>query len=158
MASHVSIGALRLALAAALCGLAGSTALAADVPPAPHSAVTGFIVDMRQTVSDSSARVVDKAEELLSKLDLGGGSAGDMRPDTDVLAVKETDPVATRIAKIIPLGAANADSAPAKADTAKRPTGLGLEALAADTVISGDRGWSIGHAQSNLGAEMGSEA
>src|SRR5579883_1437156 len=152
MARHASMGALRLTLAAALCGLAGGTAWAADAPPAPHSAVTGFIVDMRQTVSNSSARVVDAAEQLLSKLELDGGS------DTDVLAATATDPVVARIAKFIPLGAVEPDSTAAKAESAKRPTGLGLQALAADTVISGDRGWSIGHAQSNLGAEIGSAA
>lgn len=158
MASHVPMGALRLTLAAVFCGLAGGTALAADAPPASHSAVTGFIVDMRQTVSDSSARVVDEAEQLLSKLELGGGSAADRRPDTGMLAVRGTDPVAARIAKFIPLGAVDSDAVPAKVDAAKRPTGLGLQTLAADTVISGDRGWSIGHAQSNLGAEIGNEA
>ena len=158
MASHVSMGVLRLTLAAALCGLAGGPALAEEALPVPHSAVTGFIADMRQTVSDSSARVVDEATQLLSKLELGGGSAGDLRPGIGVLAAKATDRVATRIAKIIPLGAVDSDSTPAKADAAKRPTGLGLQALAAATVISGDRGWSIGHAQSNLGAEIGDNA
>ena len=158
MANHVSVGALRLTLAAAFCGLAGGTALAADAPPAPHSAVTGFIVDMRQTVSDSSARVVDAAEQLLSKLELGGGSAGDIRPGIGALAVRGTDQVAARIAKFVPLGAVDSDSAPANVDAAKRSAGLGLQALAADTVISGDRGWSIGHARSNLGAEIGNAA
>lgn len=158
MVSHVSMGALRLTLAAALCGLAGGTALAADAPPAPHGVVTGFIVDMRQTVSDSSARMVDKAEELLSKLDLDGVSGSDTHADDGALGVDATDQVAARIAKFIPLSAVDSDSMPAKADATKRPTGLGLQALAADTVISGDRGWSIGHAQSNLGAEIGSDA
>lgn len=157
MASHVSMGALRLTVAAALCGLAGGTASAADAAPAPHSAITGFIVDMRQTVSDSSARVVDTAEQLLSKLELGGDSDSDMRSGSGTLTVKGTDQVAARIAKFIPLGAAESDTAPAKTDV-KRPAGLGLKALAADTVISGDRGWSIGHARSNLGAEIGNEA
>jgi|SRR5579872_44047 len=158
MASHVSMGALRLALAAAFCSLAGGTALAADAPPPPHSAITGFIADMRQTVSDSSARVVDTAEQLLSKLELGSDSDSDMRGGVGVLAVKGTDQVAARIAKIIPLGAVDSDSARANGNNRKRPTGLGLQALAADTVISGDRGWSIGHAQSNLGAEIGNAA
>ena len=157
MASHASMGALRLTLAIAFCGLAGGTALAADASPAPHSAITGFIVDMRQTVSNSGARVVDTAEQLLSKLELDGGGDSDMRSGSDVLAVKRRDQIAARIAKFIPLGAAEPDTAPAKT-SAKRPTGLGLQALAADTEISGDRGWSIGHAQSNLGAEIGNEA
>jgi len=157
MASHASMGVLRLTLAAAFCGLAGGTALAADAAPALHSAITGFIVDMRQTVSNSSARVVDTAAQLLSKLELDGGLGGATRPDDDVLGVTATDPVAARIAKFIPLGAAEPDTAPAKTN-AKRPTSLGLLGLAADTVISGDRGWSIGHAQSNLGAEIGNEA
>ena len=108
------MGALRLTLAIAFCGLAGGTALAADTAPAPHSAITGFIVDMRQTVSNSGARVVDTAEQLLSKLELGGVADSDMHSGGDVLAVKGTDQVATRIAKFIPLGAAEPDTAPAK--------------------------------------------
>lgn len=139
------MGAPRLTLAIAFCGLAGGTALAADASPAPHSAITGFIVDMRQTVSNSSERVIDTAEQFLTKLELGGVSDGDMRSGSNVLALKGTDQVATRIAKFIPLGAAEPDTAPAKSNT-KRPTGLGLQALATDTVISGDRGWSIGRA------------
>src|SRR5690348_7357820 len=123
MASNVSVGALRLTLAAASCVLVGGSALVADAPPAPHGAVTGFIVDMRQTVSDSSARVVDAAEQLLSKLELGGGSAGDMRPGIGALAVRGTDQVAARIAKFIPLGAVDSDSAPANVDAAKRSAG-----------------------------------
>lgn len=76
--------------------------MAADAPPAPYNTVTGFIADMRQTVSDSSARVVDKAEELLSKLDLGGVSRGDTHADDGALGVNATNQVAARIAKFIP--------------------------------------------------------
>ncbi|MGH6995094.1 MAG: hypothetical protein ACREES_05325, partial [Stellaceae bacterium] len=70
--------------------------MAADASPAPHSAITGFIVDMRQTVSDSSARVVDTAEQLLSKLELGGDSDSDMRSGGGARAVRGTDQVAAR--------------------------------------------------------------
>jgi len=154
MANHAGMGVCHLALAAAFCSLAGGTALAGDEPPATHGTVTGFIVGMRQSVSESGAHVLDEAEQLLSKLDLGSGSAGDLRQGISTLALEATDHVATRIAKFIPLGAN--DDVPAS--TAKRPARLGLQALAAATVVSSDRGWSIGHAQSNLGAEIGDEA
>ncbi|HYL34015.1 MAG TPA: hypothetical protein VEU53_12815 [Stellaceae bacterium] len=143
-----------MALAAAFCGLAGGTALAGDELPAVHGTVTGFIAGMRQSVSESGASALDEAEQLLSKLDLGAGSAGDLRQGIGTLALEATNHVATRIAKIIPLGADN----DVPASTAKRPARLGLQALAAATVVNGDRGWSIGHVQSNLGAEIGDEA
>lgn len=154
MSNRAWMGVIRLALAAAFCGLAGGTALAGDEPPASHGAVTGFIVGMRQSVSESGARVLDEAEQLLSKLDLGSGSAGDLRQGISTLALEATDHVAARIAKFIPIGAN--DDVPAS--TVKRPARLGLQALAAETVVSAGRGWSIGHAQTNLGAEIGDEA
>src|SRR5215469_2855374 len=154
MANYAWTGVCRLALAAVFCGLAGGTALAGDESPATHGSVTGFIVGMRQSVSESGARVLDEAKQLLSKLDLGADSAGDLRQGISALALDATDHVATRIAKIIPLGADD----DASASIAKRPTHFGLQALAAATVVSGDRGWSIGHAQSSLNAEIGDEA
>ncbi|MGH6968178.1 MAG: hypothetical protein ACREEN_03620 [Stellaceae bacterium] len=143
------MGVLRLALAIAFCSVASGPALAGE-PPATHSAIADLIVGLRQSVSASGARVLDEAEQWLSKLELGGGSAGDLRPGIGVLALEATGHVAARIAKIIPLGLDDA----ASANAAKRPTRLGLQELLVATVVNGDGNGSIGRVQSNLGAEI----
>lgn len=140
MAKDAWVRVLRLGLAVAFWAVASGMAFAGDKPQ--HAAVIGFLVGLRQTVSESGARAFDQAAQWLSKLDLGNNPAGKLHPGVNALA----------------LGAADSDLVQAAADTVQRPTGLGLQAWAAATVISGDRGWFIGHAQSNLSAEIGDDA
>lgn len=155
MAGYAQMRVLRVALAAALCGAASGTALASDASPPRHDAVTAFIVGLRQTVTDSSARVLTEAAHWLSQLELGAGPIGDLRPGISALALAAPDHAAIPVARVIRLGARDDDAEPGA--PMQRPTRLGLQALAA-TVVSGDRNWSIGHAQANLGAEIGAAA
>jgi hypothetical protein len=68
MAGYARLHVMRVALAAALCGVPSSAALANDAPPPRHGAVIAFMVGLRQTVNDSSARVFDEAAHWLSQL------------------------------------------------------------------------------------------
>lgn len=154
MANPARLHVLRLSLAAALYGAFGVTALAGDQPLQPHGTVTGFIVGLRQTVSESGARVLDEAAQWLAKFEFAAPK-GDLRPGSHALALQTTGHDA------IPLGARTVtltDSADSTIATASRSSHLTLQALADATVASSDRGWSFGHARSNLGAEIGDTA
>ena len=154
MANPARLHVLRLILAAALYGALGVTALAGDQPLPPHGTVTGFIVGLRQTVSESGARALDEAAQWFAKLEFATPK-DKLRPGSNTLALQTTSHDA------IPLGAravALTDAADGTIASADRPSHLSLQALGAATVASGDRGWSFGHAQSNLGAEIGDTA
>ncbi|MDE2165219.1 MAG: hypothetical protein KGJ66_02630 [Alphaproteobacteria bacterium] len=156
MAGYVQLRVIRVALAAALCGVPSSVALANDAPPPRHGAVIAFIVGLRQSVTDSSARVLDEAAHWLGQLELGVGSIGELRPGISALALATPDHAMIPVARVVPLGVQNDDT---EANVAvRRPVRLGLQELADATVVSGDRNWSIGHAQVNLGAEIGDTA
>src|SRR5487761_220309 len=158
MAKPAWLAVLRVGLAAAFCGLASGTALAGDAPPQPHGTVTAFIVGLRQTASESSARVLGAAEQLLSKLEIGTGAIGDLRPGISALALQATGHAAVRVARIVPLGVRDASESDDEPAAAHRQTHLGLQELAAATVVRGDPNWAVGHAQPNLGIEIGNAA
>jgi hypothetical protein len=148
---------VRAALAVALWGVASGTALAGAQPPRPQGTVVAFIVGLRQTVTDSSARVLDEAAHWLRRLELGTGPIGDLRPGINALALAAPGRAIIPVASVIPRGRPRNDGSSATF-AVPRQTRLGLQELAAATVVSGDRNWSIGHAQSNLGAEIGETA
>lgn len=156
MAGHGQMRIVRVALAAALCGLASGTALAAEAPAQHHGAVIAFIVGLRQTVTDSSARMLGEAARWLGQLELGSGPISGLRPGFSALALAGPDHTVIPVGRVIPLGARDDDAD--RGVTAHRTTRLGLQELVAATVVSGDRNWSIGRAEANLGAEMGESA
>jgi hypothetical protein len=158
MANPAWLRVRRAGLAAAFCGLASGTALAGEAPPQPHGTVAAFIVGLRQTVSESSARVLDEAAQWLGKLELGTGTIGDLRPGISALALQATGHAAVRVARIVPLGIRDASESDDMPAAAHRQTRLGLQALAAATVVRGDPNWAVGHAQPNLGIEIGDAA
>ncbi|GEM_PF-6243647 len=151
MANRARVPIVRLALAAALCLASGPAPAAGDEPPSStQGAVAAFMVNLRQTVSESGVRVLDEAAQWLAGLERGERVSGGLRPAIRALTLGPARRNAVASAKIVLPNTA--------ADTAARPAGDRFLEFRAVTLTGGDRGWWFGHAPSNLGAEIGDAA
>ncbi|HTC18221.1 MAG TPA: hypothetical protein VK690_03835 [Stellaceae bacterium] len=164
MNSHVLARVRQFASAAALSGTlvaAGTPAFAEEAAALDGKGISAFTLGLRQTLTESGlTHAVGAAASWMGQLEIGLGSSRDMRPSLGLLAL-ETNSHA------IPVNPAakSRDRAPAAAggnnafdDPPHTQHRLSLATLSQATVASLNHSFALGHAQSNLGAEMSGTA
>jgi hypothetical protein len=145
-------------LVAAAVALACISVARAD-EGADNKGVYGFIMGLRQSVSDTGRRAMDEAEGALARLELGAGIGQELRPGLGLAAETASGAAVT-------VGAGFAAQVPSdQADNgaigasilAQKRLSLSDIAMGGDVVAS-NRSWSLDRARADLGAEIGSAA
>lgn len=142
-----------LAAAAIALGCVVGPAYAGDGP----NSVYGFIVGLRQSVSDGGRRAMGEAAGALARLELGAGLTRELRPGFGISSE-------TQARAAVPVGAAFASRTPSLAGETGATATPAQKRLSLQDVTSGasitpsDHSWSLDRARANLGAEIGSMA